>query len=947
MRPLYSIPFGADFIGELASLILKDGFPLHETAIVFPGKRPALYLRRALAERIGKPFYGPAFFSMETFIDHIAKKASPASTDIEHNDAVWLLYQAVGSVEAHLRHRLTEKGFAGFYYWGQHLFAFIDQIDTESISGNALHSLEMNAAIGYDVPESVNRLLINISRLREQFHRVLEEEHLFTRGYKYLTALNALERTGFDEFTHLYFAGLFGLTGVEKGIIKLLRERGNADVIVEGDVSKWAILRDLDTYFGTGLEQIPCETRPPGRIHLHSGFDTHAEVLKVQAILRQSGSDKTAVVLPLSEALFPLLTFALDAADTPYNISLGYPLMRTPVFDLLSSVIEGQTARRDKGLYPATSYLAVMLHPFVKNLTLDGELRTLLLTLEKLLAGDLPGMDQYGSAFITLDEMEGAAGQVCMREKPTPGGTDMAGALRALKEIHMRFFRTFERAGTLHEYAEGLEGLLDFVLRHTPIRSYVLSGEIFTRTFELLEGIRATRFARETFDKREKENRQTLCDFLLQSLKTATLPFETRPVEPLEIIGVLESRSIRFDTVIMLDVNEGVMPQPKRVDPLVPLGVYEKLGIPSPEYNEEIYRYYFYRLVNAAKDVHLLYIDAADRPRSRYIEQIVWAMEKEQGLLDVLEVDKTSFAIRLAPQGTLPRIAKTDEVYNALLTTAYSPSHLDDYIRCPVLFYFKRVLKFEDRKEVTEELDALDRGKIIHQILLDTFLPYKGRQIDSSMHEALLGGMREALEREFRHRVTTGEFYLFKKLASLKLEAFLRRHLREASKPFIVTYLEVTLEASFQAGAHPIRLKGRADRIDYCPGADEYTIIDYKTGGTWQYHRRGVLKSDFRSMTEIHRSVPTFQLPLYAYLFRETAALRPSQLVNGKLIFLKDNKEEPLFKANEAEIRESIQARYVEGVETVVGEILDQTQPFTPFDDLACPACPFNLLCHV
>ena len=943
MSPVYSIPIGADFIGELADFILRDGKRLDETAVVFPGKRPALYLRRRLAEKLKRPFYAPSFFSIETFIDYLVKASHPDFLDLEYNDAIWMLYQAVSSLDRFRSHPFREQGFDRFYYWGRHLFSFIDQIDMEDVSDVRLQSLEKNAELGYDVPGSVNTLLSNIGELRSRFHDVLREEHLFTKGYKYLCARDALDEFAPAEFHHVYFAGLFGLTDVEKEITGYFIRHGTGDIIFEGNPDDWTILSRLSSYYGTDVVKIPSKVSEPGNIKFYSGFDTHAEVLKVSGILEKAEAQKTAVVLPLSEALFPLLTFAVDRVDTRYNISLGYPLQRTPVFDLISNIIDSQTTRRDHNTYSAPAYLKVMLHPFVKNLSLHEDLRLLLTNLRRLLTGEIRESTVAGRAFITLGEMETAV-RLAAKDENRAGSLG-AEAAQALDQVHDLLFRSFEDAGSMWDYAASLDQVLDFILKNTPVRSYVLSGEIFTRTFELLARVRETRFSREVFRKNERENRQVLCDFLLQFLKSATLPFETRPVEPLEVLGVLESRNIRFDTVIMLDVNEGVIPEPKKIDPLIPIGIYENLGIPSPEYNEEIYRYYFYRLIKSAKDVHLVYIDAEDRPRSRYVEQIIWAIEKEAKELGVVTVDSTPNRIRPAPRGRLPEITKTEEVCNILLNETYSPSQIDDYIRCPLSFYFKKILKFEEKKEVSDDIDVMDRGTIIHQILYNTFLPYKDREIGPSSHETVRRTMTEALEEEFRHRVITGEFYLFKKLASFKLDSFLRRSVKEAPKRFVVKYLEQTFDADLDVGARSVRLRGRVDRVDYFPD-DEYVIVDYKTGSFKQYSRRALPSVDLSSIEDIHRRIPTFQLPLYVHMFGQNHDGRPEG-VNAKLVFLKTNKEEFLFGSADREDRENVQSRYMEGVRTVLADMLDPSKPFRPFDDLACSACRFNLLCHV
>ncbi len=214
------------------------------------------------------------------------------------------------------------------------------------------------------------------------------------------------------------------------------------------------------------------------------------------------------------------------------------------------------------------------------------------------------------------------------------------------------------------------------------------------------------------------------------------------------------------------------------------------------------------------------------------------------------------------------------------------------------------------------------------------------------MSDALVVSMKEALEGAFRHRVITGEFYLFRKLASFKLETFIRRSVKESPKPFVVTHLEQPFDSTLTAGGISVRIRGRVDRIDYCPSDDEWTVIDYKTGGTREYPRGMPGRVDFGSLEDIHRQVPSFQLPLYVYLLGQSLNGH-SHRINAKLIFLKNNQEELLFKTDKAEERGAVQAGYMTGAETVLSHMLDRSEPFKPFDDLACPACPFNLLCHV
>ena len=406
-------------------------------------------------------------------------------------------------------------------------------------------------------------------------------------------------------------------------------------------------LPTLLSFLGAEVQIITCNT-PPQNIMIHAGIDTHSEILTTYDILKDTSPGRVAVVLPSPEALFPLLSFTIDRIDTPYNISLGYPLSRTSLFDLINHVLNAQAQKRKHEQYPTAEYLSIMLHPFVKNLDMEGNIRPILATLEKLFSEDVLENTVANKPFITLTEIEA----VLFKERVDAN----------FKKIHDIFFQNFEKANTLYEYTELLGDLLEFILHHTAVRSYVLSGEIFREFYEALENLKNTQFSKSILHEIDAENRRVICDFIREYLKSKKLPFETKPIEDLEIIGVLESRNISFDTVIMLDVNEGIMPQAKKINPLIPLGIYDILGIPSPEYNEEIFRYYFYRLVRSARDVHLLYIDSEEKPRSRYIEQLIWEQERATQTINAIKIDKKTYKINVHLQSTLPVIEKTEKV---------------------------------------------------------------------------------------------------------------------------------------------------------------------------------------------------------------------------------------------------------------------------------------------
>jgi ATP-dependent helicase/nuclease subunit B len=999
MKKVFSIPFGADFLDALHRLIMADGRELSSLAIVFAGKRPSLYLKKRFSEGAEKPIYSPQFFSIEEFIDFIARKQYPDFTDIEYADAIWLLYQCIQSLPSFAGHPFREKGFGDFFWWGRYLLEFINQLDTENIDNDKLRSLEKNAELGYDVPESTNELLTHVILLRDAFHRTLHVKRFFTKGYKNLCALRRISKSIPDDFEKIYFAGLFAYTNTEKIIIQRIWSAGKGEIVLEGDPSQWPILTNLLSFLKAEAQTLICNA-PPQNIMIHSGIDTHSEILTTYGILKETPPGRVAVVLPSPEALFPLLSFTIDRIDRPYNISLGYPLSRTSLFDLINHVLNAQTqkrkhytklhskahrggdeeptlpaggqaqarAKRVEGAapsgfaggggdvspsnrgerrgdnegesmkaawyeqYPTAEYLSIMLHPFVKNLDMEGDIRPILSTLEKLFSEDVLENTVANKPFITLAEIE----EVILKERVDAN----------FNKIHRAFFQNFETANTLYEYAGLLGDLLEFILHHTAVRSYVLSGEIFREFYDALENLKKTQFGTSILHENDAENRRVICDFIREYLKSMKLPFETKPIEDLEIIGVLESRNISFDTIIMLDVNEGIMPQAKKINPLIPLGIYDLLGIPSPEYNEEIFRYYFYRLIRSARNIHLLYIDSEEKPRSRYIEQLIWEQERATQTIGVIKVDKKTYKINVRLQSALPVIEKTEKVRNIVQKKTFSPSAIDDYVTCPVLFYYKQILRFEELNGASEEIDAVDRGKIIHSILHDTFDGYIDREITPPLYKEILLKMRGVMTKYFETRETSGDYYLFKKLAAFKLESFLRKNIEDAGNPFVLKHLEARIENIIDVDGRRIKMKGRIDRVDYFPHNNEYMIFDYKTGGTKQYPRSALKRVDFRSMEEIHRYVNSFQLPIYIYLFTNHFDI-PLADTNAKLMLLRNNDEEKLFNDGGPEEKEAAFAQYMEGITTVIKELLDPSKPFAPFDTGNCSICAFNDLCHV
>jgi ATP-dependent helicase/nuclease subunit B len=939
MSRFRAIPFGCDLIDEVAGMITDDPAGDQNVTIVFPGRRPSLYLKENLAKRAGRAFFPPPCFSFEEFIEHLARRRHPAYEDIDAIDAIWLTFTLINTLPAFGGHPFRAKDFGEFLGWGAHLLHFIERLDTEGIGNEALTNVERNAAIGYDIPASVNELLANISILRREFHAALDARSWFTRGTKHLAAAEEAKTAAPADAGRVLFAGIFGLTGTEKEVVRSLWDAGRADIVVSGNPDEWPPLKDLASYLKATpeLKEEVQITHPV--IHLHSGHDTHSEALEAYRIINEGTRAQTAIVLPAPDSLFPVLNLVVDRIDTPCNISLGYPMDRTALFGLVRNTLDAACERRPDGFYPSDLYLNVVLHPFVKNMYPDSNLRKLLLHAERALSGDTTDGALAGRSGVLPDEIEALV-------SISPDEAFDAASIAALKRVHALFFRDLEGAATTHDIATNLENILETVLNATEVRSYALSGPIFDSLFKALEVLKRALFAKTPLAGNPVKNVRALHDIVLNHLGMADLPFDTHPVEDLEILGMLEARNISFERLIIPDVNEGVLPGPRQVNPLVPVGVFEALGIPTPEYGEAVYRYNFYRLIGSAREVHLIFRGSDDRPRSRYIEEILWNEERRQKTINVMPVRQTIMPVNLRRDIPPPVIEKTPSVISALHVRGFSPSALDTYVVCPLLFYFTRLVGLEEQQGFSTDIDPAGRGDIVHRVLYDTFLPFTGIPLTREIQGDVIESLDRALQRHFTDKPNSGEYYLFRNMARYKLTSFVKAHLKNREGPFVVQSLEERLAAQFLAGDTPVTLSGKVDRIDSDPEGGRFTVIDYKTGSGPKQYPAGVLnRTDFRDIASIHDHVPSFQLPVYMNIFSASRDI-PIENVSARLIMLGKNSEEPFFKSKKDNSAELI-AAYTEGLRTVISHMLGPATPFTAFDTRRCMGCRARDMCHM
>jgi CRISPR/Cas system-associated exonuclease Cas4 (RecB family) len=412
----------------------------------------------------------------------------------------------------------------------------------------------------------------------------------------------------------------------------------------------------------------------------------------------------------------------------------------------------------------------------------------------------------------------------------------------------------------------------------------------------------------------------------------------------MQILGFLETRNLSFDRVYVLDMNEGILPETKKDESFIPTKVRTALGLPTYKDKNKISTYYFNTLLAGSKEIHLFYSDNDRKERSRFIETLIW----ERQLKDGIQSDSpyvTSLNYRLSLDANQPgSIVKTPEMIRFLESYVYTATSLDSYLKCPLKFYYKYVLKLSKRNEVEDVVDRMDIGKLVHRILFGFFKSKMDFLLtDKDMD---LSEMETIIQRLFLETYGTelqGSALLLKRQITNQLKAFLQKYMIPLVNQvrLQITRLEYRIETNYGG----FGFQGILDRVEL--RNDEVFIIDYKTGNPRSRLVVNFDKFDPNDRKNWSRTIGTLQLPLYHFLYNQN-----QNITNSNCIFLLLGK---------AHINHSIELPIVEKkidkqisyqkmkdvIFRLVNEIIDIRMPFNPSlrSKEACVFCDFRFIC--
>jgi len=874
---------------------------------------------------------------MDEFIDDIyGEVLGQRKRKLEPIDAVAILYD----IHKISPDPLGQKSYLDpdtFFPIGLKIYSDLEELYIEGVAPRMVKEIDHIA--GENIPEPTAKRLQSLSYFYEVFYQKIDEGNYSTRSSRYREVSLNLERVNIGPFRKIIFTGFFGLTKSEKEIFNALKSKEETVFLFQDgfgiDISELGIRAEREGITG----------RP--EIHFYKSPDTHGQVLGLGSLLKdkmengETLDQNTVIVLPSAETLFPLFHHTLDLLKRDqFNISLGYPLQRTPLFGLFNNLMELIVSMDGDRLY-VPYYLEFILHPYIKNIYFDegAEItRILFHTIEEALT------EKRTKKFMPLLEIEKEEKIISLiKERILNIEPDVTLEMirEHLKAIHENTIKKMLSCRNVGDFATKLKEVIEYIYEKSTARLHPFFypySESFATQLDLI--------SRSLMREVKFEEIGSYFKLIKKVIATTYTPFTGTPLKGVQVLGFLETRNIKFEKVFFLDVNEGVIPEMTKEDTLLPFKVRQMLGLPTYLDREKLMAYYFDTLLKGAQEVHLFSVENAEKDRSRFVEKLLWERQKEEKKID----DKTyvkAIQYSVTLQGKKPRpITKSDEMVRFLKNYPFSASSLDTYLGCPLEFYYEYVLGLREREIVSDELEREEIGLFVHRVLFDYFKEKMERPL--SEKDMSLKGVEKIIHARFEEQYgkdPSGEIYLLRSQIENHLKDFIKSYQIPKIKEIPIQIMN--LEKRLEVVKDSFRLTARLDRIEKRGGRT--AIIDYKTSANKKYLSINFNKLDLENRESWSEAIGTLQLPFYMTVYSQDTGEKPEEidclfLLLGRNI-IDTTIELPLFE-DRAELDQRLGGlNHV--IFSLLREIIDPKQAFIPTTTPKnrCDRCIYRHIC--
>ena len=956
------------FLHNVAQAYYKAyGQEISRYTFIFPNRRAGIFFQHYLSQIAGQPIFSPEILTVTDLFEKLSlyKKA-------DRIEMLFLLYDIYKGISR------SEETFDEFLYWGEMLLNDFDDVDKYLVNAQQLFRniqdlREIDAGFGFltiTQIEAIRRFWSNFLPIGEndkkkdflEMWEVLYQ--LYTSLRQKLQAKGvAYEGMIFREITEKYskdltiplpfekiiFIGLNGHSKSEEEMLKYLQKRRIADFywdysspLVRDPQNKASFFIDRNkvkfpSQFTLEPEELTFEKPQIEVIGIPSAV---GQAKCIHSIIRQLINEKqitsltqamnTALVLPDENLLLPSL-YSIPQEIDKINVTMGYSLANSSISGLMEHIFELQRNIRRSETYIGFYYkpvLAILNHRYITSLA-EGD--------AKLLRQNIV---QYNRVIVSAAELQ-------------------------TNELLKLIFTPISEWQHIPSYLRNILAYLKIALS---TKNNAEDEEINARSVDIECEFIVEYY--KTINKMDEALKGNVPDMsvdtyfkLLRKLVTGiSVPFSGEPLSGLQVMGVLETRALDFDNLIILSMNEGIFPMKKAAGSFIPYNLRKGFDLPTYEHQDSIFAYHFYRMINRAKRIFLLYDTRTEGLQtgevSRYFNQIKHLYPDSFDIKEKLAVYKVSSneSLAISVKKTPEIMAKMD-VFLQGGDKRLSASAINTYLNCPLQFYFSVVENMAEEDEIAETIEASTFGTIFHSVMEWLYQPFEGKMVTADLLRNI--GKNEKLLTEYIERSFAENYFKTEKIKKLTgqnyltgevLRKYIKKVLDTDAKltPFIYVDSEERIKIDYPIpSGKTVSLKGIIDRVDEVKGHTR--IIDYKTG-------KGVLR--YREMKELFdkelkdRPKAVMQVFMYSHLYLLT---HPDKVLEPGIYYLRnlfDTRFDPdvICKSGRGDMRITDFSEHREEFKEHFDKCLDEIfDPETSFDQTptgeACKWCMFTNIC--
>lgn len=899
------------FLQESLAAIRKSRPDISESIIILPSKRAGGFLMNELKKQVPKTQFAPQILSIEEFIEEIA--------DLSIIDPTELLFK---SYKAYLdTASIREKeSFENYSTWALTLLNDFNEVDRYLIPPKPFFEYLSNIKTleRWGVEKQESKLVSSylqfwegLPGLYNELGNLLKEEKLGYQGMVYREAANNISEyiTEHGEKHHV-FIGFNALNTAEQKIIQSLLATGNSDIYWDTDQHFYYDSKHSASYFiRKYLNEWKCyEDAEKPQFPSNFVSEKNIKIVEVQKNIGQAKYvgevladfpddklNKTAIVLGDENLLVPVLN-SLPENVSGINVTMGVPLKNFPAtifFELLFNL-----QLRSRGSIYYKDILSLLSHPIGSILVENAKEISDKLTSENI----THPTPELLFSFSKGDENDPI--KLLFENWNDDGLMAMDYCLKLLKHLS------------------------------TKIKTNKIDHLVIQKLMEVFGNIRALA------EKYPYLNSvKTVLNLFSELANTTTLDFEGNAYNGPQIMGVLETRVLDFEHLIITSVNEGVFPSGKSNASFITYDLKQEFQLPLYTEKDAIYTYHFYRMLQRAKTVALLYNAHSDGINSGEKSRFIRQLEFENNPNHTYEKVILSPSVTIKTTA-LKEIQKTDQVLTRLKEIAkngFSPSALTSYIRNPIDFYFQKILKLSEFEEVEENIAANTLGTIVHDTLEAFYKPLEGMVLNLSHLEEMKTRISLEVTKQFQKTFRGGTFSKGKNLIVF-----------EVAKRYILNFINLEI-ADVKAGNEikieqietklllnipipeldfEVNIGGIVDRVDRYNG--KIRIIDYKTGNV---NQNDLEIMDWETLTQDYKYSKAFQVLAYAAMISGKV---PMEYAEGGIISFKNMNNGFLKFATKAasrgpknnEISEEVLASFFIELKNLILEICNPDIPF-------------------